>query len=100
MELNAVYYDWKLEEFPDKNFSKKRQIGFIAQEIEGLFPELVNSDNSNNKSIAYSKITAILVRAIQELQEEQSAKIQEIKKSYDRKIKKLIKRIEKLEDAK
>ena len=100
MKLNAVYYDWKRGEFPDKNFSKKRQIGFIAQEVEKLFPELVHNDNSNYKSIAYSKITAILVRAIQELQEEQNIEIQKIKKSYDQKIEKLIKRIEKLEDDK
>ena len=42
-------------------------IGFIAQEMEQVFPELVATDDEGIKSIHYDKITAILANAIQEL---------------------------------
>lgn len=44
-----------------------RQIGFIAQEVEDIFPELVSCDSQGIKSLKYQNITAILVEAIKEL---------------------------------
>ncbi|MBT8420744.1 MAG: tail fiber domain-containing protein [Gammaproteobacteria bacterium] len=41
-----------------------RQIGVIAQELEKEFPELVSTDNEGYKSVAYSKLTAVLIEAI------------------------------------
>ncbi len=48
------------------NGDNKRKIGFIAQNIEKIYPEFV-FDNGNNKSVAYPNITAVLVEAIKEL---------------------------------
>ena len=50
----------------------KKQIGFIAQDVEEIIPELVNTDNSGDqyKSIAYGNVTALLVEAIKELRKE------------------------------
>ena len=76
--LNVVYYDWKTEEFPEKKFPERKQIGFLAQEVEKSFPELVKEDLNGNKAINYSKFTPILVEAIKEQQqiiEEQKDKI-------------------------
>ena len=42
--LRGVSYQWKRDEFPDKNFSEGTQIGVIAQEVETVFPELVHTD--------------------------------------------------------
>jgi len=66
--LNAVYYDWKTEEYPERKFTGGKQIGFIAQEVEKSFPEIVKQDAEGNKSINYSKFTPILVEAIKEQQ--------------------------------
>ena len=68
--MNPVYYHWKTEEFPDKNFTDQRQIGFIAQDIEKLFPELVLTDAEGYKSVDYSKITPVLVQALKEQNKE------------------------------
>jgi hypothetical protein len=48
-----------------------KHIGFIAQEIEEVFPELVSTDKNNGlKSIAYGNITAVLLEYIKELKNE------------------------------
>jgi len=44
-----------------------KQIGFIAQEVEEILPELVDGEEGS-KGLAYSNITAVLVKAIQEQQ--------------------------------
>ena len=54
-------------EFDRIDIEGKHQIGFIAQEIEKIVPELV-SENQGTKSVAYGNITAILVEAIKEQQ--------------------------------
>ena len=67
LKINGVRYDWKMEEFPEKNFSDKNQIGFIAQEIEKVFPEMVFTDEKGFKSVDYARLTPLLVEAIKEL---------------------------------
>jgi len=99
-QLVAIYYHWEKEKFPEKNFSDKKQIGFIAQEVEKIFPELIHTDKKGYKSLSYSKLTPFLLQAIKELQLQNAKEIENLKKEYDQKIDKLIKRIEKLENAK
>ncbi len=71
LSLKPRKFDWKVAPEEDKS-----SIGFIAQEVEEFIPELVSesaSDNSNIDSIKglnYGAMTAVLVKAIQELQAE------------------------------
>ena len=55
-------------EFDRIDIDGKHQSGFIAQELEEIYPELV-SENNDIKSVAYGNITAILVEALKELKE-------------------------------
>jgi putative lipoic acid-binding regulatory protein len=64
-------------EFDRIDIEGKHQIGFIAQEIEKIYPELV-SENQGTKSLSYGNITAILVEAIKEQQEQINNLKQEI----------------------
>lgn len=66
--LRGVTFQWKKDEFPEMNFSKELQIGFIAQEIEKIYPEVVHTDNKGVKSVDYANLTPILVEAIKEQQ--------------------------------
>lgn len=68
LELRPVRYRWRTAEFPEKHFTKEEQIGFIAQEVEQLYPELIYTNNEGYKSLDYSRLTVILTRAIQEQQ--------------------------------
>jgi hypothetical protein len=105
MKLRPVTYEMKTEEYPFMNFEKGVQIGFIAQEMEPIFPSLVVSgahpgENENDpfieyKGINYIGLTPILVKSIQEQQniiEEQNEKIESLKKeinSINERLKKL-----------
>lgn len=66
-KLNGVRYDWRKDEFPERKFSDKNQIGFIAQELEKIFPEMVHTDEKGFKSVDYGRLTPVLVEAIKEL---------------------------------
>jgi Chaperone of endosialidase len=83
LNINGVAYNFKQNEFPERNFSDKNQIGFIAQEIEKIYPEMVFTDEKGYKSVDYAKITPALVEAIKEQQKQIEAlkiKVAEIDK--------------------
>jgi hypothetical protein len=67
LKLQGVYYYWKKDEFPDMHFNDKRQIGLIAQEVEKVFPELVNTNENGYKSIEYAKFAPLFIESIKEL---------------------------------
>ena len=77
-KIEGVTYEWKAEEFPEKNFEKGKQIGIIAQKVEKSFPELVRTDNEGYKSLVYDRFTAVLLEAIKEQQKEIEALKKEI----------------------
>jgi hypothetical protein len=48
--------------------TEKRQIGFIAQELEELYPEFVTTGEDGLKAVSYANITAVLLEGIKEQQ--------------------------------
>lgn len=70
LNIRGVYYDWRVNEYPDRGFSGKKQVGVIAQEVEKVLPELVITDNDGYKSVAYDKLTAVLIEAVKEQQKQ------------------------------
>jgi len=69
MDIKGVLYEWKRNEFPEKDFPEGTQIGVIAQDLEKVYPELVKTDEKGYKSVDYSRLTPILVEAIKEQQQ-------------------------------
>ncbi len=67
LKLRGVGYDFRTDQFPEKRFSEKRQIGLLAQEVEKVFPEVVNTDIQGYKSVSYQALIAPVVDAIKEL---------------------------------
>ncbi len=67
LQLRGVNYDWRIKEFPEQAFTPQRQTGFIAQELEQFYPEMVTTDAKGFKSVDYSRLTPVLVEAIKEL---------------------------------
>jgi len=70
LALNSVNYEWKTDEYPEMKFSSGAQLGFIAQEVEPIIPEVVTTDNNGYKGISYEKIVPVLTSAMQEQQKE------------------------------
>ena len=65
MKLNPKEYDWKKDD--------RHDIGFIAQEVEKVIPEIVKDKKHFDKEIKtldYEKLTAVLIKAVQEQQEQ------------------------------
>jgi hypothetical protein len=82
MQLKGVSYEWKSE----YNTGKGKQIGFIAQEVESVIPELVYTDSNGYKSLSYDKLVPVLVEAIKEQQkaiDEKSRIVAEQKTALD-----------------
>jgi hypothetical protein len=63
LKLNGVYFEWK--DTQAGGISKK--IGFIAQDVEHIVPELVHQHADGIKTVHYKDITALLVEAIKEM---------------------------------
>lgn len=49
------------------------QVGFIAQDVEEILPEIVRTGNNGYKSVAYARVTALLVEAMKDLEAENAA---------------------------
>jgi hypothetical protein len=68
LRLQGVNFTWK----SDENHANK--IGFIAQDVEKVLPELVFTNPTDGyKGINYAEITAVLTEAVKELKEQLEA---------------------------
>lgn len=70
LRLNPVNFTWKE--------NKKRDIGFIAEEVEKIYPSIVEGEE--HKSIKYSKITSILTAGMKEMFQKLDEQEKEIEK--------------------
>jgi len=106
MKLRGVEYNFDKSNYPDVNFdTKTKQIGFIAQEVEEVFPNLVREANmfgtegertanisvkSNAykvKTMSYATIVPVLVEAMKEQQaiiDNLSIKLEETEKRLEK----------------
>ncbi|MFO7824501.1 MAG: tail fiber domain-containing protein [Cyclobacterium sp.] len=71
--LDAKIYTYKSDE------SSEKRMGFMAQDVQSIMPELVNIDKSNQHlKLKYMDLVAVLVNAIQEQQKMIEANEQQI----------------------
>ena len=82
LKLRGVDFNWK-----DK-FDGKQDVGFIAQEVQEVIPELVKEvdtlkEDGTHLTVDYAKTAAILVEAIKEQQEQINELKKEIKELKD-----------------
>jgi len=67
-QLRGVKYSWRRDEFPHKGFSPGLQSGFIAQEVEEVIPDAVDTAPDGYKTLRSSYITPYLVEAVKSLE--------------------------------
>jgi hypothetical protein len=85
MQLRPVTYYWNQGKSEDKGL----QYGFIAQEVEALFPDMVltGSDEMQTKSMNYQALHSMTVKMVQTQQqtiERQQAQIDALMERLDR----------------
>ena len=73
-KLQGVTFDWK--EKSENILDIKEDIGFVAQDVQKVLPELVRENDNGMLSMRHQGITPILLEAIKELK----AEIEELKK--------------------
>lgn len=66
-KLDPKTYSWRKDEFKDRGFNDAPQIGFIAQDLEKVIPEVVVTGSDGYKSVNYDMIIPILAQGIKEL---------------------------------
>lgn len=66
-QLNPVFYDWDRSNSKTSGFEDKHQVGFIAQEVEKVLPEVVNKGEDGYRSLEYGKMVSVVIAAVKEL---------------------------------
>jgi len=61
-KLRGVSFQWKR--------NRKKSLGVIAQEVEQVLPELVNTRENGQKSVVYDNLIPLLIEATKQLQEQ------------------------------
>jgi hypothetical protein len=71
LKLRGVYFNWKNFDYQVENRETERELGFIAQEIEHVIPELVFKKNTENAKfqVKYPDMIALCLEAIKEQSE-------------------------------
>ncbi|MES2795326.1 MAG: tail fiber domain-containing protein [Bacteroidota bacterium] len=75
MAMNGKSYNWIEASKP-----LETQIGFIAQEVEKIFPELVSTNETGYKSVNYIALVPVLMEGIKDLQKQLNDKTSDINK--------------------
>lgn len=103
LKLNGVSYEWKqdkdfegetlevlkadedgnIKDDKYRNLPEGRTLGVIAQELENVLPEAVNTGEDGIKAVSYTKMIPVLIEAMKEQQKQitgQQKRIEELEK--------------------
>lgn len=73
-DLNPITFSYKNDKYCKKHF------GLLAQEVEKIFPELVNSIEKEYKAVNYQELIPLMLVKMKEMQHE----INELKEKIDK----------------
>ena len=70
-KINGVYYNWTFEaQEKHKHFGKEKEVGVIAQDVEEVLPEIVQTRDDGTKAVKYERLCALLIESVKELKKE------------------------------
>jgi hypothetical protein len=73
--LNPVSFNW----IDKEKRGDQKEIGLIAQEVQKFVPEVIGVNSDETLSLDYAKLTPILIKAIQELNQKVEDLTEEVK---------------------
>lgn len=87
-KLRGVRYKWRDEWFKENEVILAHQddMGFIAQEVEEVVPEMVSEKGNGYKGISYHKLVPLLLEAVKDLRQDVrrlEGEIKEIRANHD-----------------
>ena len=65
-QLKGYEFDWN----DKQDLHKGHDVGVLAQEVEEVLPEIVDTRDDGYKAVKYEKLTALLINAVNELKDE------------------------------
>ncbi len=74
-KLNGVEFDWN----DKQDLYKGHDIGVIAQQVEEVLPEIVDTREDGHKAVKYDRMVALLIEAVKE----QQVQINELKEKLN-----------------
>jgi Concanavalin A-like lectin/glucanases superfamily/Chaperone of endosialidase len=69
-KLNSYTYKFNTEDFKNRGFDNRQQIGLMAQELKEVFPELVNEDSKGYLAVNYQGMIPVLLQGLKEQQQQ------------------------------
>ena len=72
-------FNYDQQAYPDKHFPADRQVGWVADQVAEIIPELVSEDEKGYKSVAYARATAVIASAVSELRRDLTEEINQLK---------------------
>ncbi|MBX3380393.1 MAG: tail fiber domain-containing protein [Phycisphaeraceae bacterium] len=110
LELRGVEFEYTEEALAGHNVASGPMVGFLAQDVECVFPEWIECDENGMRFVTERGTTALMVEALRELRNEKDrqiddlkaqhqAEIDRIERAKDTKIAELEARLERLEQA-
>ncbi len=88
LTLKAVTYHWNELAQQRGNHDKSLQLGVIAQDVEKVFPEAVQTNSDGYKSVNYPVLVAPLIGAVKQLQTE-NEKLKAQNDAFEKRLQKL-----------
>ena len=73
-----VTFKYNTEAFPSRNFANTTQIGWVADQVLDVVPELVEEDEQGYKSVAYARAVSLVAEAVKELNHDSQQKIEQL----------------------
>lgn len=77
-QLNGVSFEWNQQVDTSLNLPSGTEIGFIAQDVAQVVPEVTYDDNKGYKHVEYQKVVPLLVEANKQLKDS----LDQIKSDY------------------
>ena len=74
-QLDGKVYHWR----PELGRDVRRKVGFIAQEVESVLPDLITENKEGFKSVNYQGVVPVLVNAVKELSQQAKNQSEQIK---------------------
>ncbi|MBY0113133.1 MAG: tail fiber domain-containing protein [Phycisphaerales bacterium] len=79
LQLEGVRFDWKPEQAKERG-GRVHDLGFVAEEVAKVFPEVVFRDAEGNVTgMDYSRLTAVAVQAIKQLKADQQREVRSLR---------------------
>ncbi|MGH7244848.1 MAG: tail fiber domain-containing protein [Phycisphaerales bacterium] len=79
-KLRGVRFEWNMAGDQGMLLPKGEQIGFLAQEVDGVLPELVAEGSDGHKGVSYVSLVPLLTEAIKQQQAQREGDRKELER--------------------